>query len=425
MLKVLHTGDIHFSPKSDKLEENIRTSDAVVFNAQADKPDLILVTGDLADEYDGVFRVDSLAARALVSWVMRLASVAPVLVVRGTRSHDREIPWLLSHLKTVHPVHVALWPQQIYLDKDGYFENFHSDGTIATISCFPSPDKGWIASHGASTITELNEKCREAIRAVCEDFYKTAPNLIPHILAAHGSVRGAVFSSGTQSLEDIEFLQEDFLSSGADYIALGHIHKYQHWNLANGSTAAYCGSVGRNDFGETEEKGFIRATLTPRPSDLKYATELSFVKTPAREFAMLNFEWADGSTLDDIFDLAVTSAPSIKGKFTRFRYSVPETFHDPAFRNKLEAALMVGEPALVKMETVIIPVERTRAEGISRCETLVEKFDKYKEVSTLSQPDEAREFIGILEGHTVEELVKISLDRIDENAAKSTSTAQP
>lgn len=376
MLKILHTADLHFSPKTEKLDETIRVSDFMLAEAERRRPDVAIIAGDLADEYDGAIRVDSPCARAMIAFIVRLAEICPVLVVRGTRSHDRDVPWVLSHLQTKHEVAVVS-------DQPGYI-TLHilngalrwggaagADNVVATFGCFPSPDKAWMAAVGAQTIQEVNNLHREAIEGVFRSFNAITRPDKPHIVVAHGMVRGSRLSSGVTMLDDVEFSLGDFADAGADYVALGHVHAYQTAILSNGAPAVYSGSPGRNDFGETETKGFVMVEFTGK------MPAVEFVPTPAREFCFIEREWAEGDTVEMIESHAGNQSGLSRGTYARYRYAIPEECAVPALRQTIEQIFLNAGAIACKVEAQIIPTQRPRIEGICRLRTVTDKFSAW------------------------------------------------
>ena len=55
-----------------------------------------------------------------------------------------------------------------------------------------------------------------------------------------------------------------------DYVALGHLHRFQNVNGSHFPPVVYSGSIERVDFGERkEEKGFVRSPFTQKKKQLR------------------------------------------------------------------------------------------------------------------------------------------------------------
>jgi len=87
---------------------------------------------------------------------------------------------------------------------------------------------------------------------------------MPHILVAHGTVQGAIYSSERTVMLGQEVVLPLYLVKNPDwdYVALGHIHRHQALEADRDPPVVYSGSVERIDFGEEKEtKGFVVACV--------------------------------------------------------------------------------------------------------------------------------------------------------------------
>ncbi len=168
---------------------------------------------------------------------------------------------------------------------------------------------------------------------------------------SHGTVCGCVTEHGVPMAGlDHEFTTSALFGAETSAFMLGHIHKHQAWNDGE-RVIAYAGSIGRLHYGEEGDKGFVLWTV-----DAIGAT-FDFVPTPARRMVHLDFP----ATPD--LESIRAAAQSAQGAFVRVRWSVPEEERDSIDRAAIVAAL--AGAAEVKLEARVIPVVRSRAEGIS------------------------------------------------------------
>lgn len=409
-MKVLHTADLHFSNKPDKLLEVITVTNFILTQAAAAIPGVAVLAGDTLDEHDGPIRIDSEAARAAIRFVTSLAEICPVVIIRGTRSHDRETPYIFQHLKSKHPIYVgtkiemvalaesvcigpAFMPLEAALD---YPEPLDIKSVFTLI---PSPDKSnLISAFGGESIaatTLIAKECLHDVLAYIGEANSQVPAGIPRILVGHGMITGSQYSSGTLATgEDFEFGVSDLALTNTDLKAFGHVHKQQSFP----GNIHYSGSPGRLNMGETEVKGFLVHTL-----DGNKVTETRFIETPARRFVLYDVPW---ESLDNIMLQAAACESECAGADVRFRYTIPQENRHQVNRDELAARFEAAGAKLVKIEPTIIPKTRVRAAGISRLETLPEKILKWGETTSQVIPQRVLDIATTIEGRSVEELIE-------------------
>jgi exonuclease SbcD len=402
MCKVLHTADLHFSINTDKLVEVVRTTDFLLERAAIERPDVIILAGDSVDEYDGRIRLDSECARAAISFVERAADIAPVIIIRGTKSHDRESPAIFSHLRAKFPILVACDIKQISLTTDRKFVEDIDHPWVETVASFtlvPSLDKSYLMAADDSSIRSGNMAFKEAVHDLFAGFGivndQFTAHDIPTILVTHGMLTGACFSSGQTAIgEDLEFGLNDLHAAKATYTALGHVHKHQVFP----GNVVYCGSPGRLNFGEAEDKGFVIAEF----SDAE-CVDVRFEQTPARRFCF--GEVPEYTDAQDVYARANTLAAGCRGADVRFRLQLPEECRADVDRDRLEQIFLLAGANKVKLEISIIPKQRSRSEGISRVDSLPEKVLRWGAVVGESIPDSVLALASVIEGITAEELL--------------------
>ena len=407
-MRVLHTSDTHFSNKADKLAEVIGVTNFLLEQAHSERPDVAIVAGDLVDEHDGPIRIDSEAARAAINFVVEMANVCPVVIIRGTRSHDRETPYLFGRLAGKHAIHVASKIEMVALLPDNTFAQYNddipcmADELRAVFTLIPSPDKSnLIAAFGGASVLSTNMKAKEALNdilAFIGDANNQVAANVPRILVGHGMITGSSYSSGsTATGEDFEFCHSDLALSNTDLKAFGHVHKQQ---VFSGNTF-YSGSPGRLNMGETEIKGFLIHSFEERK-----LTSTKFIETPARRYALHECVWSDEEGVDGILAAAAICEDDCFGAEVRFRYSIPEERRHLINRDELTARFFAAGAKVVKVEPTIIPMVCQRAPGISLAETLPEKFSKYGQSSKITIPSRVMSIVATMEGRDVEELIE-------------------
>ena len=227
---------------------------------------------------------------------------------------------------------------------------------------------------------------------------------------AHGTVSGCVTEHGVPMAGlDHEFTTTALFSAEASAFLLGHIHKHQLWREGN-RLVAYPGSIGRLHYGEEGDKGFILWTVDADGASLE------FVPTPARRMVHLDFGGPP--------DLAAiqAAAASAQGAFVRVRWNVAEEERESVDRAAIVAAL--AGAAEVKLEARVIPVLRSRAEGISGAQSLEQKLRRWAETTGVEVEGLAAR-LKELQSSEVEEIVRrVSDDDRDLLAAESQPSPQ-
>lgn len=147
------------------------------------------------------------------------------------------------------------------------------------IFVLPFPGKSIVESEADNkSVAELNKAVSMKLKSVIDYFRTEIDPRVPNILLAHITVDGALGAESDEMLMYDPHIHPDELRE-FDYVALGHIHKYQK---IDGLNAYYSGSIDRMDFNEEEDKkGFILVEFNGR------TPEVQFVETPARKFKTL------------------------------------------------------------------------------------------------------------------------------------------
>ena len=374
MIRVAHFSDLHYGPRN--LDEAHGCFSYSVDEAIRRGVDMAVVTGDSTDH---ALDVHSPAVERLAGQVRRLADHCPVLMLQGTYSH--EPPGTLSIFPLLggrHPIHVADRISQVALDHNFRWiesESWRFDrvpaGARALLTCVPTVNKASVAATVGATRAAEAVGCElAALLAGYGAINGSARRAgVPTLGLSHGTVSGCVTEHGVPMAGlDHEFTTTSLFDANAQAFLLGHIHKHQQW--ADGERLiAYPGSIGRFHFGEPDPKGFL---IWEVAAD---SARFDFVPTPARRTVDMTF---DGPP-----DVAAIAAAMIDqdlaGAFVRLRWAVGEEDRAQIDRAALERAL--DGAAGVQMEGRVIPVVRSRAQGISRAVSLDQKVQAWARVT--------------------------------------------
>lgn len=237
-MKILHIADTHlgFSAyrKTTKDGVNQREKDIydsfiqIIDYAIEQKVDLILHAGDLFDTVRPTNRAITIALQQ----ILRLSRHnIPLVIISGNHEQPKlqetgHIFSVFDHLDNVYPVYHENYEKHQFTFKDRTF----------CIHALPQIN-----------INDVFQSKLEEIAADKEADY--------NILLAHGAVQGIKEFSMNEFNELL--IPKQYLSSGFDYVALGHYHTYTRVT----SNAYYAGSSDALTFADSgQRKGFIELT---------------------------------------------------------------------------------------------------------------------------------------------------------------------
>jgi exonuclease SbcD len=164
-----------------------------------------------------------------------------------------------------------------------------------------------------------------------------------------------------------------------DYVALGHIHKFQDRNRdaydrGEGPPVVYSSSIERISFKEHDaDKGFVLVTIETAPEGKR--TTYEFVPTPARCFLPLQVD-ARGQSDPTAAILREIGRHDLTDAVVRVRYHVDEAqlplVDAAAIRDALTTADLVAA-----VERQVDPVERQRRTTVRRETSLQDAMARY------------------------------------------------
>ena len=383
MVRLLHFSDLHlgaesygrFDPEtglSSRMGDFLSSLDRVVDYALENDVHLVLFAGDAYKTCDPT----PTHQREFARRIGRLARAGiPTVLLPG--NHD--VPNARGRANSV-AIFETLAVENVRVPSQPVTFRLETKGGAIQVVALP-----WL---GRSLLTALDEHKNKTIEEIRETILEKAENIImgkienldpalPAVFLAHATVFGATFSSERRTMlgQDLVLPSSLYTHSAFDYVALGHIHKYQV--LHDSPPVVYSGSLERIDFGEEkEEKGFVVAEVT------KGHAEYEFVPTPARRFVTIRVKATGETPMDDI-TRAVADC-DIKGSVVRMiiqtKAELEPLIDDKACRQLLREAFHIA--AIVRdvgrSERMRLG-QQTSVESLSRRELLAEYF-KYREV---------------------------------------------
>ncbi len=360
-LKVLHTGDIHARDRD--IDEVEKCTGKLVAEARSERPDLIVIAGDVFDSND--VKVDSNAARLIVRVVSELADVAPVAVIIGTPTHDGETSLILSYVRGGHGIWVADSIQQVFLSGEEIVPECADPRAV--ISLVPQPSKrNYHHLIRGVDIATSDRDVAEALSLEFEDLGRRAAAYgKPHVLVGHWNTSGA-YISDTQVLTgvDIEISTGQMARACAHVNCLGHIHKRQQM----GANTFYCGSLYRCNRGEDDAKGFyIHTIAVGRP------TESRFIETPTRKYSSIRVDMTESGS--PAFGTAIEAgAPAVKGACVKVEVQAYQDESGKIDRQAIRQKLLEAGAADVEIAVKWLPRVNVRGDEVLRADSLRDKL---------------------------------------------------
>lgn len=318
-MRILHTADWHLGSFRGPEENgvNLRSQDTIkcleemVRVAQEEKPELVLVSGDIFDKAEigqGRSHREVLQARRII---LRFSEVAKyVIIMRGTPNHDSSEAFaeLGAHFEHVGNVEVVTVPKVVSV------EGFD-------IAVLPGFDRGvYRAKFPGLSKEEENEAFTHELSNIVLGLKAQCVPGKKSILMSHYTVPGCNTESGQvmmltqfEPILPLEALQ----AAGFDLVALGHIHRPQ--KVPNLENCYYSGAINAMNFNdEGQERGFWIHESTP------IGWNHEFYKTPYREFKTVHLDDDDiGMINAGAYDMVGTQRwrGEIGGKITRVIYN--------------------------------------------------------------------------------------------------------
>jgi len=327
MIKLLHFADAHIDianygahdPRTGlplRVMDFLKSLDTIVDTAIEEKVDMVIFAGD-------AYKDRSPAPTFQREWgrrMMRLSRAKiPTILLTGNHdiapSHQRAHAIQEFDTLEVPYVHVVYQPALLGPNE--------LDGLPVQVLAIP-----WITRAGVASLLEntpANEKDpNKIIEDAIANLIQTAiqaldPNL-PAILAAHASISGAVFGNE----QTIKLGRDVLLPPGLvrdphfDYVALGHIHRFQDLNPDGYPPVVYPGSIERVDFGEVrEEKGFVVAEVS------KGETHYTWRKLAIRPFLDLSVTLEEGDPVREKLLAALPEEEAMRDAVVRLTISYP------------------------------------------------------------------------------------------------------
>ena len=293
MIKVVHFADVHLGVEnygrldphtglSTRLTDFLAGIDTVIDTALRIEADLVVFSGDAYKTRDP----SPTYQREFARRIRRLSKEGlPTVLVAGNhdvpnavgRAHTMEIYRTLD----VEHVYVARSPDVLDI------ETAHGPVQVGVLPWIVRSALLARQEYKNRSLDEVDSLLLERIEMLLsgpEGLRSRLKPDVPHILAAHGTVQGAVYGSERSVMlgQEIVLPLNLVKDPSWDYVALGHIHKHQALEAERDPPVIYAGSIERIDFGEEKEpKGFVIAEVERGHCDWQ------FERLDARQFVTI------------------------------------------------------------------------------------------------------------------------------------------
>ncbi len=248
----------------------------------------------------------------------------PIVMVIG--NHDHPLTFGKSHALEIfgqlplEGFHVISKPENITLQT--------KHGPIQ-ITGIPWPTRAQVSlsnEHQNRTAAQLTEIISNSIADIIRNLADKLDSHIPAILAGHLTVSSGIFSGSEKRAvygNDPVLLPSQLAIEPYEYVALGHLHRYQNLNPNAHPAIVYSGSIERIDFGERkEEKGFCLVTIHEKNN-----TTHEFIQVATRPFIQIEIMLNDDSSHTEQILAHVRKHP-ISNAVLKIVYTLPAHIKD-------------------------------------------------------------------------------------------------
>jgi len=376
-MRVLHLADLHLLLRGPRSGECRRILDWIAEHAADERPDAIIISGDV---FDRLSTPDD--REYLADWLGQIAGAAAmVFAIRG--NHDHLIDQRLFN-RFYHNVRIVTEPEV-------------AAGGGVVFAFLPWPDLGSLAARmgpGAS-IADRRDAARAALIDILRGF-RADPGLqpgMPSLLVAHLPVLGASVDSGqpVSSGNETSLSADDLLKCGAAGAAMGHIHLRQQMRSGDGRPVWYAGAPFRNTFGEaTGGKGGLlwewvdgawKVTPWDVPARRMLLVEADLTQDVPEDGGGLDLEYPDGGPMrtppEDVADAEIRLRMHFPADHREAAMGLAEQHRHEMLRRGAFSVVVDPQPLMV---------QRTRCSEISSARTTGEKVAAWARTAGVEVP---------------------------------------
>ena len=340
MIRFVHTADVHFGvenygridPKTgihSRLLDFYNSLSFCVDKAIAENVDFFVFAGDAYK----TAHPSPTQQRLLWECFLRLFKAEiPIVMVVG--NHDNPMSFGKAHALDLfnqlplNGFHVISKPCQFVMQT--------KSGPVSIVG-IPWPSRSNIALQNNNMnagAPDIIKYISNALTSIIDNCAQQVDASLPCVLVGHLTVSNGLFSGSEKRAiygNDPIIMPSTLAREPFDYVALGHLHRFQNLNEGGTTPIIYPGSIERIDFGErADDKGFCLVTIHD-----KTKTTYEFIKTPARRFIQLELTLESAEHQTDQIVHALQQQ-SIDDAIIKIMYHVPAGIKDTVNKHVLQ-----------------------------------------------------------------------------------------
>jgi exonuclease SbcD len=290
-MKFLHFADVHLGIENygridpstglhTRLQDFIKCFSFAIDIALEEKVDLVLFAGDAYKTSNP----NPTHQREFARQIYRLSEAKiPVIMINGNHdipvSFGRATSLDIFDTLNVSDMRVVTEPELL---------NIETKAGLVQVFGIPWPTKNLFLvkeEYKNFTDEEITLEIQKRVSDKIIEYARVINPNIPAIFTAHLAAAEATYSGSERSAiigRDPVFPTLILAQKEFDYVALGHIHKFQDLNLDSHPPVVYSGSIERINFGEEkDDKGVCLVNIE------KGKTSYEFIPLPARKFVTI------------------------------------------------------------------------------------------------------------------------------------------
>ncbi|HSC35067.1 MAG TPA: exonuclease SbcCD subunit D [Thermodesulfobacteriota bacterium] len=382
-IKFIHLSDIHIgllthgrlnpsTGHNTRLEDILKCLDHVLETAARESVDLILIAGD-------VFHRENPLPAEEIEFARRIGRAAGkdgtrVVMVLG--NHDYSSSGIGASAVEIFP---ALDIEGVTIARKPDVIEIETKSGSVQVACLPWAGRGALLSreeYKSLSSQELLAGIERRLIAIVHSLAEKTRPKDPAILLAHVAARGARLS-GTETdtlTTSNPVVPVTVLADPAfQYVALGHIHRFQDLNEGDAPPVVYSGSIERIDFTEEKEKkGFVMGEISE--SETGWKCVYQFRETPARRFITIDLGEIDEDRRRLLIPDGVSPGDT-EGAVVRVRYEVGGPGEEV---DEKEIRSAFGGAQSLRIERVFSKPKKTmRQSELSKNMSVLDALDKY------------------------------------------------